>query len=128
MRWTGRQTNRRTDIHYQNTTLCPDAGCYKELNALVNLFPIFRDSYLLKLGIQGLPVSDDDDGAGPPDPYKTRSDSGGDVTKSDNDNAQDDDTGNYSTGLTAEEELMKSMGLPTAFGGDLRIMDTDDEV
>ncbi len=114
----------------RRTTLFPDTGCYKELNALVNLFPNFRDSYLLKLGIQGLPVSDDDDddGAGPPDPYKTRSDSGGDLTKSDNENAQDDDTGNNATGLTAEEELMKSMGLPTAFGGDLRIMDTDDEV
>ena len=78
-----------------------------------------RDAYLCKLGIKGVPISDDEE-------------ENEDVTHHDKSVTNTDDPSLkmvQEDGLSEEQELMRSMGLPVAFTADvLRIVDCDDEV
>ena len=77
------------------------------------------DAYLCKLGIKGVPISDDDE-------------ENEDVTHHDKSVTNTDDPSLkmvQQDGLSEEQELMRSMRLPVAFTADvLRIVDCDDEV
>ena len=83
------------------------------------------DAYLCKLGLKGIPISDndDDDNSEKDDENEMAIEEGNNSVKNDNDNDNVDDDN-----LDEEQKLMKSMGLPVAFASDmLRIGDSDDE-
>ena len=85
-----------------------------------------RDAYLCKLGLKGIPISEDDDANSENGDEKNVMivEDESNAVKNDSDDHDNDDDDD----LDEEQKLMKSMGLPVAFTSDmLRIVDSDDE-
>ena len=74
---------------------------------------LYRDAYLCKLGLKGIPLSDDGD-----------SENDSEKTKESRPEGVDSDSEEE---LDEEQKLMKSMGLPVSFTTDMRIADSDEE-